>query len=294
MLLRAKHRVSVVIPAGDDPARLELSLLGYAAQTDPGFQLHLVDDGGHECVAELARKYGDRLDLIYHRLPGEGYRPASARNLGLDNCSTGRIILSDCDVVPGPRVVEQHRRAGQHRTYLLGIRRRIPRVVVEELLLPQLRAGTLDIAEIPQYPWLGDQRQVEPRFRGVFTPLLAGRQPAPAELLTYCTMMGVRPEQVSPDLWKAWLCWTFNVSFWGPGPRFDPGFDGNYGFEDLEFALRMIEAGYEVKVNPQIVVYHLDHEPRAPEAGKQAAIFHRTLRRILQRRRDDGPHAQEH
>lgn len=284
VLRQPASSLSVVIPTSNDDDRLALSLEGYARQTYHHFDIHIVNDGGSGATAGLVDRYRDRLNIYYYYLDMPGrYHPASARNLGIANCAPGRIILSDCDSVPCPVVMEEHSRYGKEKVYVLGIRRRIPRIIVEGMLIPRHRLGLLDSSLLHQYPWIGDQRLNEDRFWGVFQHLIDDTRPTNLQLAGLARYFGVRVEDMPGDIWKAWLCWTFNVSYLGDH-LFDPGFDCAYGFEDLEMALRLIEDGYEIKLNPNIVAYHLDHDIRAEENIKQSNIFRATLARILQSR----------
>lgn len=281
ILLRPRYDIAVVIPTSNDDARLQLALEGYAAQTDPNFELHVVNDGGSDLTAELVDRFRRRLSIHYHYLAGQGrYRPASARNLGIDRCDADRIILSDCDVIPCPIAVQEHRRYANSRCYVLGMRRRLQRHIVERILLPRMRSSVLRLDDIPRYPWLGDHRLIEPAFRPMFRALLDDRAPDAADRVRFCKYFDYAPDQMPGELWKAWFCWSFNVSFSGKY-RFNPGFDDNYGHEDLEFGLRLIADGNRVVVNQKIVAYHLDHLPRADDDSKQRGLFQNTLREII-------------
>ena len=285
-LLKPRCRLSVVIPTSDDDHRLGLALEGYAAQTFRDFEVHIVNDGGSPATAELVDRFRNRLDIYYHyhNAPGR-YHPASARNLGIAQSCGLRTVLSDCDVIPCPNTLAEHDRYGSERVYVLGIRRRIPRVVTENIIIPQHHAGLLDTAQIHRYPWRGDQRMIEAHFYGAFKHLIKGEDLPDEVRSSFATYFGMESRQMPGNLWKAWLCWSFNVSFPGNDHRFNPGFDCNYGYEDLEFALRMIADGYRVVVNQRIVAYHLDHVPRAPESAKQNKLFRESLRQILERHR---------
>ena len=285
-LLKPKRQISVVIPTSDDDGRLELALNGYVAQTFKDFEVHVVNDGGGNGTANVIDRFSDRLDIYYHYYNAPGrYHPASARNIGIENSSGLRTVLSDCDVIPCPDALAEHAHYGTDKVYVLGIRRRISRVVTESIIMPQYRAGVLDLADIDRYPWRGDQRMMEVHFFGAFKHLIKGESPPDEVRQSFANYFGMEPRQMPGDLWKAWLCWSFNVSFPGHDRRFDSGFDGNYGYEDLEFALRMIADGYRVVVNQKIIAYHLDHSPRAPESNKQNTLFRDSLRMVLEKYR---------
>lgn len=89
--------ISVIIPCWNARDTLAQTLESVRLQTEPPFELILIDDGSSDGSDEVARSAG--LPVQYHRQANSG--PAAARNLGLQ-CSTGSLVafLDADDVWP--------------------------------------------------------------------------------------------------------------------------------------------------------------------------------------------------
>jgi len=98
--------VSVVIPTLDRPAQLARAIGSVLAQTEPDFELLVVDDGSHEHAAQVADSVGDaRIRVLRH----DTCRGAcAARNTGI-RASRGELValLDDDDVWEPAKLAKQ-------------------------------------------------------------------------------------------------------------------------------------------------------------------------------------------
>ncbi|WP_169950313.1 glycosyltransferase family 2 protein [Microbispora sp. H11081] len=108
-------RVSVVIPAYADQAKLDLTLAGLSRQTYPADLLEvIVVDNGSEPPLRLPEIRPRHTRLLVCETPGR----ARARNTGLAAATGDVIHWMDSDVVPEPEEVEAHMRWHHLAPYL--------------------------------------------------------------------------------------------------------------------------------------------------------------------------------
>jgi glycosyltransferase involved in cell wall biosynthesis/thioesterase domain-containing protein len=102
--------VSIIIPVYDRQAVLANTLAALTHQTYPLdlIEIIVVDDGSHDGILDVIRKYESRLNLYYARQNDQGYRLAAARNLGLKLAKGEAIIFMDADILPLPHTVESY------------------------------------------------------------------------------------------------------------------------------------------------------------------------------------------
>jgi glycosyltransferase involved in cell wall biosynthesis len=106
----AVRRCSVVIPTYNRAELLGRTLESLAAQDLPrdAFEVLVVDDGSSDRTAEVARGYGDRLDLKYFFQPDEGWRVAQARNVGIAHAGGEVCVFVDSGVVLSSGCLRAH------------------------------------------------------------------------------------------------------------------------------------------------------------------------------------------
>lgn len=97
---------SVVVPAFDAEATLESTIGSVLAQTDPGFELIIVDDGSTDRTAEIAAE-AVAADSRVHLVQQENAGVSAARNAGIE-ASTGSLIsFLDSDDLYLPTYLER-------------------------------------------------------------------------------------------------------------------------------------------------------------------------------------------
>ncbi len=102
--------VSVIVPCGGRVRYLEASLRSVAAQTDPDWEIVLVDDAGSSEVATLARDIGIPITVV----DGPGKGPASARNVGVAAARGTWLLFLDDDDLLSPDAIANLRAALDH------------------------------------------------------------------------------------------------------------------------------------------------------------------------------------
>lgn len=94
------RRVSVIVPARNEAARIAEAVAGARAQAAPGREVEVIvaDDGSTDGTAEVARAAGARVV----ELGGPGGNPGAARNRGAMVATGDPLIFLDADCVPAP------------------------------------------------------------------------------------------------------------------------------------------------------------------------------------------------
>jgi glycosyltransferase involved in cell wall biosynthesis len=104
-----RPRLSVVIPAYDNAAELDVTLGWLARQTlPPGeFEVIVADDGSPAPLAPAVDKFADRLDITCVRAERNRGRSAN-RNAGAARARADVLVFLDSDTVPDPGLLIRH------------------------------------------------------------------------------------------------------------------------------------------------------------------------------------------
>jgi glycosyltransferase involved in cell wall biosynthesis len=107
--IRAAPRLSVVVPAFDNAAALDLTLASLTGQTLPvdEFEVIVCDDGSTPSLAPTVDAYAGRLDITFVRAEQNRGRSAN-RNAGIARARAAVIVFLDSDTVAHPRLLERH------------------------------------------------------------------------------------------------------------------------------------------------------------------------------------------
>jgi glycosyltransferase involved in cell wall biosynthesis len=96
-------RASVIIPTRDRAERLECCLESLTRQTLPRdeFEVLVIDNGSTDSTPEVAKRFSDRLNLVYVLEPDPGLH--SGRHAGVRNARADILLFGedDLDVEPG-------------------------------------------------------------------------------------------------------------------------------------------------------------------------------------------------
>jgi len=94
--------VSVIVPVWNDAERLDECLRALDAQTYPGIEVIVVDNGSTEPVGQVVARHS-RARLVREARPGS----YAARNAGLAHARGEVFAFTDADCIPGPDWVEK-------------------------------------------------------------------------------------------------------------------------------------------------------------------------------------------
>lgn len=97
--------INVIIPAYNCRATLGRTLSSLVAQTDPNFEVILVDDCSIEDIKSIANDYSSKLNIIYIR-NDKNLGCGMTRQVGIDNATQKFITFLDSDDMFMPYTVE--------------------------------------------------------------------------------------------------------------------------------------------------------------------------------------------
>ncbi len=119
----SRPSASVVVTTYNNPAYLELVLLGYARQDCKNFEVVVADDGSGPETARLLeqmRAAGFPVPLVHAWQEDAGFRQSRVLNLGALHARGDQLIFTDGDCVPPADFVSTHLAAAAPRTLVVG------------------------------------------------------------------------------------------------------------------------------------------------------------------------------
>ena len=229
-------QATVIIPTYNRPDLLARQLACLAAQDgDSLLEVFVCDDGSATDTAATMAPYVDRIPGLRHFWQEDrGFRAGQARNLGIEAARGEVLVFLDDDLLFPPGFVARHVAAHEEaqngapaRRVVLGFRSRT-------MIPPKGAVPTAD-----EMRGTDSDDRVE----------LIGPHGA-----------GIKGH---PQPWFFVYSCNFSVPNL-PEIRFDDDFEG-WGMEDTELGYRLVRAGFEVVVDPEARVLHVeDPAPRDP------------------------------
>lgn len=104
--------ISVIVPTYNRSQLLDFTLHSLTLQNLPKsrFEVLVVDDGSSDNTREVVESYRKFLNIHYYFQEDKGYRPGSARNIGIVNASSNLCLLVDSGVLLSSDCVGAHLR----------------------------------------------------------------------------------------------------------------------------------------------------------------------------------------
>ncbi|GAB4204715.1 MAG: hypothetical protein OHK0022_30130 [Roseiflexaceae bacterium] len=234
--------VSVVIPFYKNTAVLSKTIASLINQTYPPNLIEVIisDDGSPESLDELFVHFGQQLNLKHVRQEDLGFRPASARNLGINHASGEIVVSIDFDMICPPKFVESHLRwfHVSDRVSTVGMRKFVN---TSQITVDDVISHFDKITNLPpqrSISALTPTRNYDSRIRA-FDNFKHFQFPA---YYYYSCNIAYRRGQA--------------LEIGG----FDEDFDYNYGWEDVDFGHRLWLAGVFLVAVEEATAYHQENE----------------------------------
>lgn len=234
--------ISLIVTTYNKPEHLRVVLESIRRQSSLPCQVVVADDGSDERTAALIREFQEDfpIPVIHAWQPDQGFRAARSRNNGIRHAGGDYILFIDGDIILHRHFMRDFRRAARPGELIF---------VKRVSLTPEFSAQILKSGTAPRNIPFWSRGIEPPRDRAIRFPLLARMKKTSLNSgkLGSSTLGAFRR-----DIEKV--------------NGFDNTFTG-WGYEDNDFAARMIHAGYPLKVIKFIApVYHLWH----PEAARSS------------------------
>ncbi len=111
----APSPLSLIVPVYNRPQEVYELLASLRAQTDPDFEVVVVEDGSEETAEAAVRRHEAALDVRYLTKPNGG--PGPARNHGAAHAEGDMLVFLDSDCLAPPGYVAAVRRALAERGF---------------------------------------------------------------------------------------------------------------------------------------------------------------------------------
>ncbi|MEG1834392.1 MAG: glycosyltransferase family 2 protein [Burkholderiaceae bacterium] len=242
--------VSVIVSTYNRPDALAAVLAGLSAQSDCGFEVIVADDGSRDETRERVESVQADLAVplmhVWHA--DTGFRLAAIRNRAALAASGEYLVFIDGDCVPRPDFVAQHRGLAECGWAVAGNRVLLSEDFTQRALANELPIHAWSLAQWRQAKSQGGINRTLPLLRFPLGPLRRWR-PRRWQRLRGC-----------------------NIGVWRTDFErvngFDESFEG-WGFEDSDFAVRLINAGVSIKLGSFATgLLHLWHrETKKPQSG---------------------------
>jgi chondroitin synthase len=234
--------ISVVIPAYNRKSMLCNTLAGLANQRDfrEKIEVIIVDNGSNYPLTpndvDLLSLFPVR--IVRRDLQRSNFRPASARNIGVRYARFNVLIFLDSDCIPCPSFFAAHWEVLNARAKVATIGHRVfveAKSINKDILLTggDSLSGLTPVSSMSNY--------LSPVDRRLKELVVFRHHPAPYNCFHGCNV-GLKKED-----------------FYTAG-SFNEGFDGYWGYEDIEFGYRLFINGVELLYVSEAVVYHQEGE----------------------------------
>jgi glycosyltransferase involved in cell wall biosynthesis len=253
----SKFDVSVIIPTYDRSKLLNYTLLSLLQQDidKDRFEVIVADDGSSDNTREIAAQYAKLMNVKYVYQADKGYRPASARNMGVRAAEGHICMFIDSGILLNANCV------GEHIDYYTGLDDQIAVVgyvygfertkdsekKLMELIDPANAAEAIvKVSKEEIYFDIRDEHYI--RYNDQIQDL-----PAPWYYFWTCHVSVPRAELIAAGL-------------------FDSKYDGRWGMEDNDLAFRLVQQGIKIHFLRSAQAIHYPHDKN--KAERRAEGYH--------------------
>jgi chondroitin synthase len=231
--------VSVVISHFKARELLERCLFGLTIQSYPANLIEVIisDDGSVDQLTGIVDDFRNCLNIKILSHNHNGFRLATVRNNGILLANGNVIICLDCDIIPVPELVEAHLRwfHVSNNVATIGVRRYIDVHDIHPSEVPLLMPKLRDYPEVPSAS--NHYRMIDKRLDELS---YLKKHPYPCNCFHGCNIAFRKDSAVKVGL-------------------FDEGFNGHWGYEDIEFGYRLFKERYYLIYEPQALGLHQEN-----------------------------------
>lgn len=233
-------KIEVLMAVYNKPEFTQLTLEGYARQTDSNFAIAIADDGSTDDTRALIQSFRNRLAIRHLWHEDLGFRKSLILNQTIASSEADYLVFTDNDCIPDPHFIADHRQVAQPGYFVTGRRVDLGPKASEELLSHRVTTPDSRL-------WL-------------IRHSLAGQAKRAEKAL--------RPPAWLARLWSRKQIGTLgaNMAFWHKDLMAINGFDEDfqgYGMEEVDLEWRILASGIKRKsILGRAGLYHLYHTQR--------------------------------
>ncbi|HEY8916759.1 MAG TPA: glycosyltransferase [Chitinophaga sp.] len=256
-----KYPISVIVPTYNRSQLLTYTLDSLLIQHTPKniFEVIVADDGSSDNTKEVVESYKGQLNIKYVYQEDKGYRPASARNLGIMNAEGAICFFVDAGVILSEDCVNAHiaihSELGSQVAaigYVYGFDQS-GNTSIQETIIPANPAQTIENLRSA-----GIGLDIRERYYKRYNDRI-DTLPAPWILFWTCNVSVSRRNLI-------------NIGC------FDERYDGRWGCEDNDVGIRLWQRGVKIHLCRKAASIHFPHEKNMEQKIEQGyrncTIFH--------------------
>ena len=239
-----RYTLSVVVPTYNRRELLEFTLSSLARQdiSRERFEVIVVDDGSDDDTREAVNRYSDYLNLKHRFQENTGYRPGSARNLGIVNAEGEVCLFLDSGVVLQSSCLREHIVMHANAAYRIAVLGYVygfdqdgsGEDQIGKIIVPAEPDITID-----RFKAVGTGFDIRDKYYQKYNDKLEDL-PAPWVFFWTCNVSVQRKELIKIGL-------------------FDSNYDGKWGCEDNDLGLRLWNDGVKISLCRGAESIHLPH-----------------------------------
>ena len=235
-------KISVIVSTYNHPSYLTLVLDSLKNQVNAGeYEIVIADDGSGPETKKVVEDFQKifPVPLIHAWQKDLGFRLAASRNNACKLSSGDYLIFLDGDCIPKKDFVEKHRKLAEKGFFVTGTRVLLSQTFSLDLENQVTRLDTNNFFKLFRHFFDNHFNKIISVFYNPFFPRKLDKN-------NWKKLRGCNFAVWREDLFKV--------------NGFDEGFTG-WGFEDSDFAVRLINAGVRRKAgNFAVTVFHLYHK----------------------------------
>ena len=251
---------SVVIPCYKGDIYLERTLYSLKNQSYPHKLYEVIiiqQDDGRASIEDLVSEFETDFELRLFKIPHIGFTPGRSRNFGIQN-ARGEIIISlDFDMICQPNFIEAHMKwhHASKNIATFGLRKFIdadniePKDVIKNInyikILPPIESISNTV------PGCTSDKRL-PEIKIIKT------HPFPCNCFHGCNITYPRK-------------YALEIGGW------DEDFNGNYGYQDIEFGYRLWQKGLYLVFAPEALAFHQENNVGTYSERKRGREINRIL-----------------
>lgn len=248
--------VSVIVPAYEAWPVLRLTLsaiLWDLRHLEVPWQLLVIDNESAPALARRVRRLGrarEALEVVRRsELLGQHFQPGAARNLGIERARHDCLVFLDADCVPSRGAIRHYAQLVSRDREAVFIGHRVF-VNADGLDANAVADDRSLLEQAPRVASRSNYGEVHDRRLAELAEL--GDHPRPYDCLYGCNFALHR--SCLGDL------------------RFDPSYDGFWGYEDIDLGLRLHWAGRRFQYVPEAFVFHQEASQMSEVARRSGRL----------------------
>lgn len=248
---------SIVIPFhyGYDILAKTVTSLTQQTYSKDRFEVIIAADANHTDAKLITEKYEREINIKLVTLSSNGWGAASSRNAGIRVARNDVIISLDADMICPPSFLESHmvwfHKSGKIAT--IGLKKFVKADRIQPLDIVRDFCSILSL----------------PGIHSISNNVIGCRKDKRIPELNLLKIHPFPSNCFHGGNVAYWRDDALDVGLW------DEGFNGNYGYEDIEFGQRLFEKGRKLVIDNYAITYHQENKFVSPNERQKGLSINR-------------------